>query len=109
AEQGRHGPVVAEAEAPDLIAEKRIGGGHQDRAAGAEHADLLVHVPQVRDLEQLGLSVEARAAVGPEEAGELALTRVGARIEPVARLAGPVEVARDADEEVAPRLLRGRE
>ena len=34
----------------------------------AEHADLLVHVPEVRDLEDLGLVLEARAAVGAEEA-----------------------------------------
>jgi hypothetical protein len=50
----KDGAVVQEPEPPHLIAGR------------SEHADLLVEVPQVGDLELLGLALDARAAVGAE-------------------------------------------
>ena len=98
---------MQEAEAADLRAlerqvERRLAGDVEH----AEHADLLVEVAQVRDLDDLHLVLEARAAVGAEVA-ELGL-------EAVAALAGEAELLAEdrpggavgqprAEEEVAAR------
>ena len=57
AEDGVDAAVVQEAEAADLRAARRRAD-----AGRAEHADLLVDVPQVRDLEHLGLALERAEA-----------------------------------------------
>src|SRR5262249_11623285 len=58
-EHGGHAAVVQEPEAPHLIAD---GGA----AGDAGHADLLVEVAEVSDLELLRLALEGREAVGAE-------------------------------------------
>ena len=69
AEEGVHAAVVQEAEAAYLRALVAVVAGVQERdRRHAEHADLLVGVAQVGDLEQLGLELEAREPIGAEEA-----------------------------------------
>ena len=61
--------VVQEAEAAHLRALVAVvPRAHPRDRRHAEHADLLVEVPQVRDLEHLGLVLERGEAVGAEEA-----------------------------------------
>jgi hypothetical protein len=70
AEERVDAAVVQEAEAADLIAEEAVVA-RVDAASRRhpKHADLLVHVAEVRDLEVLGLGLEARAAIAAEEPG----------------------------------------
>ena len=85
AEEGVDGAVVQEAEAADLRAlERQVERRDAGDVEHAEHADLLVEVAQVRDLDDLHLVLEARLAVGAEVA-ELGL-------EAVAALAGEAEL-----------------
>ncbi len=69
------GAVVLEAEAAHRGRPAGCSGGTRDARRGclvrrrAEHADLRVHVAQVRDLEDLRLVLEREPAVGAEEAG----------------------------------------
>src|SRR5262249_61068346 len=78
-------PVVEEAEAADLRPlETEVQRRDARHVEVSELADLLVEVPQVRDLDDLLLVLEARVTVGPE-VPEL-------RLEPVAALAGEAEL-----------------
>ena len=102
AEEGIDAPVVEEPETPHLGTFRAVVAGVEERNRWhAEHADLLVGVPEVRDLEELRLVLEAREAVGAEEA----IRRVGV----VAAVAGLHRVRGHVEEEVASRLLVGRE
>ena len=70
AEERVDAAVVEEAEAAHLIALVAVVAGAEERdRRHPEHADLLVQVPQVRDLELLGLALDRRLAGRPEEAG----------------------------------------
>src|SRR5439155_10905693 len=79
--EGIDAPVMEEPETPHLGTFRAVVAGVEERNRWhAEHADLLVGVPEVRDLEELGLVLEAREAVGAEEAE--------GRVEKVAAVAG---------------------
>ena len=69
------------------------------RRGHAEHADLLVEVAQVRDLDDLLLVLEARVAVGAE-VSEL-------RLEPVAAVAGEAELLAEDRARECRRTRRG--
>src|SRR5512139_2650423 len=64
--------VVQETETADLISLEAVVARIETARRGgdlwhAEHADLLVQVAQVRDLEQLRFRLEARQSIGTEE------------------------------------------
>jgi len=88
AEPADLGPLRAVVANPDL---------RDDRHA--EHADLRVRVPELRDLEVLGLALEAREPVR----AEVAVDRIGV----VAAVARELVVAELGEEEVVPPGLRG--
>src|SRR5262249_697438 len=102
--------VVEEPEAAHLYRlrrGRRTEGGSRDAAVvprgdgvdrrHPEHADLLVQIPKVRDLQMLGLVLEAREPVGPEVAVR--------RVQRVTTVAGLDGVGRDGVEERLPCLL----
>src|SRR5439155_12936589 len=102
--------VVEEPEAAHLVAlEPVVARVHERDVRHAEHADLLVEVPQGSDLDDLLLVLEARVAVRAEEAV--------ARVERVAADAVETKPATDRDavgapaagHEVPPRLLIARQ
>src|SRR5207249_1784839 len=82
------GPVVQEAEAAHLVSLEAGARDARRAIREAEHTDLLVEVPEVRDLEFLLLALEGREAVRAEEAARdvervagVALLRVDGRVE----------------------------
>ena len=78
--------------------------GQHEGVRHAEHADLLVQVAQVRDLEELRLVLERVAAVGPEEAraGSTPYCALPVRVEDVAAVAVVERVRAGAPGRVRP-------
>jgi hypothetical protein len=107
AEQRVDAAVVQEAESAHLIAGVR--GATAVGRRKAEHANLLVHVAQVRNLEELRLAFESVAAVAAEKARPLhrvAVLGVARRVGDVAAVAVGQGVADAAEVEVAAGELR---
>src|SRR5207253_7186071 len=98
--RGRSAAVVGGARAAHLVALEAGSRDARGAVRGAEHADLLVEVSEVRDLELLGLPFEGREAVRAEEAAR-----------DVERMAGValLRVDRRVEVEVLARRLRARE